>query len=1009
MIVAGRHVIVGGQDEVGAFDAKGKLVWTQPVTGRAYGLAVANGSLVVSTDLGHTYAFRPGGRQVTVAKAEDKQPRGPLTPIKPVSTPGLVGRWVFQSPHVTRTHVKDLAGNLPGQLSGSLRFQRFGTYEALRFGSIRTVMAENHNKAKLPTETISAAAWVKIDRAKTWGSIIGAIQDNGSYEHGWLLGNRGQKFCFAVAAKGSKPTRLTYMTAPKSFSTGKWYHVAGTYDGKKMTLYVNGKAVVSSNSQKGKISYPPQAFYEIGAYHDKDENFPLDGEIHEVQLYNRALKAGEVVGLAKSKKFAVADPYQVATGPYLRFTSPTTAEVRWQTKSAGATELQLQVDGRQVRTVKSAKPTSEHQVTLKGLVPGRYYTYTIHGTANGKRVSSQPFECDMFFNFQPSALMLNASKRVKITTQQLLNEIGVRHEKRGLSLLVGGTANLKLAESIVQGSQIRVVIVERDVAVVNKLRSRFRQLGVPAARAAVVHVPRYDQLPFTGGVFNWVVTTDIAPKGGILGDVGEFARVLSPLGRMIVGQGPSNGSTLTVTQLQAWVKKLKSVQLTKGSQGLWARFNKPRPAGAGDWSHLYGKPSNSAFGGETLQGATRSQDLRVQWIGRPGSRYQADRNGRKPSPLSVNGRLYLQGLRRLVTLDCYNGTVLWSLEIPPLGRFNMPRDCSNWCADKDHLFVAIGRHCWQINGQTGQLKQRLVAAKDSTDHWGFVARKGDLLFGSRVSSKAQFTSFWGGSGEGWYDAKSGPATFKVCSDELFAIDLKKVEQARKWTYRGIIVNSTITVGKSYVYFTECRAPDVTKGKTRRLGGKAFWGSQYLVAVDLRTGKKLWEKKLQQPPGEVVYFLAFAEGHLSLVSSSAKKYHVAVFAAKDGKRKWATSYPWKSDNHGGHMSRPAIVGNTLYVRPRAFELKTGLLLSRRMPHGSCGTYACTEHAVFYRSSTITVWDRQRGGVTRWHRLRPDCWLSTIPAGGMLLSPEGGGGCSCGSWMETSIGFAPVGAK
>ena len=28
-----------------------------------------------------------------------------------------------------------------------------------------------------------------------------------------------------------------------------------------------------------------------------------------------------------------------------------------------------------------------------------------------------------------------------------------------------------------------------------------------------------------------------------------------------------------------------------------------------------------------------------------------------------------------------DATVLWSLEIPPLARFNIPRDSSNWCAD----------------------------------------------------------------------------------------------------------------------------------------------------------------------------------------------------------------------------------------------------------------------------------------------------------------------------------------
>jgi hypothetical protein len=25
--------------------------------------------------------------------------------------------------------------------------------------------------------------------------------------------------------------------------------------------------------------------------------------------------------------------------------------------------------------------------------------------------------------------------------------------------------------------------------------------------------------------------------------------------------------------------------------------------------------------------------------------------------------------------------------------------------------------------------------------------------------------------------------------------------------------------------------------------------------------------------------------------------------------------------------------------------------------------------------------------------------------MVLCPEGGGGCSCGNWMETSVGFMP----
>ena len=110
-----------------------------------------------------------------------------------------------------------------------------------------------------------------------------------------------------------------------------------------------------------------------------------------------------------------------------------------------------------------------------------------------------------------------------------------------------------------------------------------------------------------------------------------------------------------------------------------------------------------------------------------------------------------------------------------------------------------------------------------------------------------------------------------------------------------------------------------------------------------------------------------------------------------------------------MARPAIVGGEVYVRPRAYDLATGKVLKKSLPGGGCGTYAATSGAFIFRSGNVTMWNRSNGKVTSWSRLRPDCWLSTIPAGGMLLSPEGGGGCSCGSWLETSIGFIPVARK
>jgi len=58
LILAGTTLFAGGENEVAAFDsASGNRVWNSPVNGRAYGLAVANGRLFVSTDTGYLYSF----------------------------------------------------------------------------------------------------------------------------------------------------------------------------------------------------------------------------------------------------------------------------------------------------------------------------------------------------------------------------------------------------------------------------------------------------------------------------------------------------------------------------------------------------------------------------------------------------------------------------------------------------------------------------------------------------------------------------------------------------------------------------------------------------------------------------------------------------------------------------------------------------------------------------------------------------------------------------------------
>jgi outer membrane protein assembly factor BamB len=62
LLLAGGTLFAGGKAKVAAHDAAtGRELWTHSVRGRAYGLAVANGALLVSTDLGSIVCFRSAG------------------------------------------------------------------------------------------------------------------------------------------------------------------------------------------------------------------------------------------------------------------------------------------------------------------------------------------------------------------------------------------------------------------------------------------------------------------------------------------------------------------------------------------------------------------------------------------------------------------------------------------------------------------------------------------------------------------------------------------------------------------------------------------------------------------------------------------------------------------------------------------------------------------------------------------------------------------------------------
>ena len=82
----------------------------------------------------------------------------------------------------------------------------------------------------------------------------------------------------------------TVLESPGALPANQWTHVAGTYDGAQLRLYLNGSQV-ASQARTGSLQVTGSPL-RIGGNTYSTEFFP--GRIDEVRVYNRALSQSEI-------------------------------------------------------------------------------------------------------------------------------------------------------------------------------------------------------------------------------------------------------------------------------------------------------------------------------------------------------------------------------------------------------------------------------------------------------------------------------------------------------------------------------------------------------------------------------------------------------------------------------------------------------------------------------------------------------------------------------------------
>ena len=146
---------------------------------------------------------------------------------------------------------------------------------------------------------VSVGAWFRREAATSAGDALESLVskwDNvsgGRAEYSLVI--RGGKVAFAVSTVGDAAT-YREVTGGPAVTNGVWIHAVGTYDGERLSLYLDGVQVATLPFAGGPVQ-PSGATLEIGAIEEGATRAGFNGEIDEVMVFGRALRPTDVSSL----------------------------------------------------------------------------------------------------------------------------------------------------------------------------------------------------------------------------------------------------------------------------------------------------------------------------------------------------------------------------------------------------------------------------------------------------------------------------------------------------------------------------------------------------------------------------------------------------------------------------------------------------------------------------------------------------------------------------------------
>ena len=161
---------------------------------------------------------------------------------------------------------------------------------ALAFDGVDDAVTVPATPALTPTDAVTVSVWIRPSALPEREMFV---VSHGSWQNRWkvsLTPDARPRWTVNTTA------RILDLDGPAPVAEGAFTHLAATYDGARMRLYVDG-AQVADAAQEGAIRSTDLPLL-IGQMLPGQADYNFAGTVDDVRVYNRALDAGEVLALS---------------------------------------------------------------------------------------------------------------------------------------------------------------------------------------------------------------------------------------------------------------------------------------------------------------------------------------------------------------------------------------------------------------------------------------------------------------------------------------------------------------------------------------------------------------------------------------------------------------------------------------------------------------------------------------------------------------------------------------